>query len=321
MLFDPNQRGFSLARQISLLKKKGGCKAMKNEVTIWSEGTRMAGDLFIPDDLRSGEKRPGILLCHGWGGPKSHLSSTYAPWFCNAGFVCLTFDYRGWFESDARIATFDKQGSPDKQGLLVVRGRPIREIVDPLDQNRDINNALDFLLGEPAVDPMRIGLWGSSFGGGHVLFVAGHDPRIKAVVSQVPGMGPAPDENGFAAPSVDVQVLATSMARGQIQEIPRPAGQPASLKGIGDFRTMWRYLPRLAAANIRVPTLVIDQEDEEYGGRENSGLAAKKAIPNTTVTNYHVFSGSHYDIYGKNYQSSAQLACDWFMTHLMRPSA
>jgi len=290
---------------------------MKREVTIWSEGTRMAGDLFLPDDLRDGEKRPAILLCHGWGGPKSHLSATYAPFFCEGGFVCLTFDYRGWFESDARIATFEKHPAPDAEGFVTVRGKPMREIVDPLDQNRDINNALDFLIGQPAVDSSRIGLWGSSFGGGHVLYVAGHDPRIKAVVSQVPGMGAAADDEGFVMPAPEVQQLASAMARGDIRELPRPKGQPESLRGIGDFRTMWRYRPRVAARNIRVPTLIIDQEDEEYGGRENSGLAAKDAIPPTTIVKYHVFPGTHYDIYDKNYRASAKMARDWFIEHLM----
>jgi uncharacterized protein len=291
---------------------------MKKEVTIWSEGTRMAGDLFIPEDLHEGEKRPGILLCHGWAGPKSHLSSTYAPYFCKGGFVCLTFDYRGWYESDARIATPEKQPAPDADGFVTVRGRPVREIVDPLDQNRDINNALDFLIAEPAVNASRIGLWGSSFGGGHVLFVAGHDPRIKAVVSQVPGMGAAPGTNGFVAPAAEVQKLSSAMARGEIHALPRPKEQPESLKGIGDFRTMWCYLPRIAAAKIRVPTLIIDQEEEEYGGRENSGLAAKKAIPSTTIVKYHVFPGTHYDIYQKNYRASGTMAREWFIEHLMR---
>lgn len=80
---------------------------------------------------------------------------------------------------------------------------------------------------------------------------------------------------------------------------------------------MWRYLPRAAAANIRVPTLIIDQEREEYGGRENSGLAAKNAIPDTTIVKYHVFPGTHYDIYEKNYRESAKMARDWFTQHLM----
>ncbi|HYA36277.1 MAG TPA: alpha/beta fold hydrolase [Candidatus Binataceae bacterium] len=294
---------------------------MKKEVTIWSEGTRMAGDLFLPDDLRDGEKRPAILLCHGWAGPKSHLSATYAPYLCKGGFVCLTFDYRGWYESDARIATFEKQPIPDADGFITVRGKPVREMVDPIDQNRDINNALDYLIAEPSVDPDRIGLWGSSFGGGHVIYVAGHDPRIKVVVSQVPGMGPPTDEHGFASPGPLVQKLSSDMARGEIQSIPRPKEQPESLKGIGDFRTMWRYLPRVAAAHIRVPTLVIDQEHEEYGGRENSGLAAKNAIPGTTVMKYHVFPGTHYDIYEKNYRESAKMALDWFTEHLMPKSS
>ena len=61
---------------------------MKKEVIIWSEGTRMAADLFLPDDLRDGEKRPAILLCHGWAGPKSHLSSTYASLFLQRR-VCM----------------------------------------------------------------------------------------------------------------------------------------------------------------------------------------------------------------------------------------
>ena len=63
-------------------------------------------------------------------------------------------------------------------------------------------------------------------------------------------------------------------------------------------------------------TLILDQEEEEYGGRENSGLAAKNAIPESTVVAYHVFPGSQYDIYDKNYKESAGMARDWFVEHL-----
>lgn len=286
------------------------------EVTIWSEGTRLAADLFVPDDLAQAEKRPTILLCHGWAGPKSHLSATYAPYFCEAGFVCLTFDYRGWYESDARLVTPDKQPAVDETGFMTVRAKPVREVVDPLDQNRDIRNVLDYLMEEAAVDPDRVGLWGSSFGGGHVIYVAGTDPRIKAVVSQVPGMGQAPDERGFAAMPPEGQKVASAMARGRLDVVPRPEGMPDSLKGAGDFRTMWQYLPRVAAAHVVVPTLIIDQEEEEYGGRESSGLAAKNAIPESTIVRYHVFPGTHYDVYGRNYKESAKLARDWFVEHL-----
>lgn len=289
---------------------------MKKEITIWSEGTRMAADLFVPDDLKDGERRATVLLCHGWAGPKAHLSRTYAPFFCEAGFVCLTFDYRGWHESDSRLVTMDKQPEVDADGYMTVRAKPVREVVDPLDQNRDIHNAIDYLLAEPTVDASRLGLWGSSFGGGHVVYVAGTDPRVKAVVSQVPGMGQAADDRGFTHMGTKEQSIATAMARGEIDIVPRPAGMPDSLKGSGDSRTMWLYRPRAAAGNIRVPTLIIDQEQEEYGGRENSGLAAKNAIPAGTEVEYHVLPGTHYDIYDKNYRQSAQLARDWFLKYL-----
>lgn len=289
---------------------------MKKTVTIWSEGTRMAADLFVPDDIGEGERRAAILLCHGWAGPRSHLSNTYAPVFCAAGFVCLTFDYRGWFDSDARLVTMEEQPPVGDDGYITVRAKPVREIVDPLDQNRDIHNAIDFLLSEPAVDPDRLGLWGSSFGGGHVLYVAGTDPRVKAVVAQVPGMGQAPDEHGFTHIGPEGQRVASAMARGEIDTVPRSPDLPESLKGTGDSRTLWLYRPRVAARNIRVPTLIIDQEHEEYGGRENSGQAAKEAIPAGGIVEYHVLPGTHYDIYGKNFERSAQLARDWFLRHL-----
>ena len=46
----------------------------------------------------------------------------------------------------------------------------------------DFRAAVSFLQGEPGVDPDRIGIWGSSNGGGVVMAVAGVDARVKAVV-------------------------------------------------------------------------------------------------------------------------------------------
>ncbi len=251
------------------------------------------------------------------GADRSPISTTPTqPYFCSAGFVALTFDYRGWYESDARLVTPKAQPPLDADGYMTLRALPLREVVDPLDQNRDIRNVIDWLMAEPTADVDRIGLWGSSFGGGHVLHVAGTDPRIKAVVSQVPGMGPAPDARGFTAMDADAQRIASRMARGEVPIVPRPSGVPEALKGSPDVRTMWQYLPRVAAANIKVPTLILDQAEEEYGGRENSGLAARNAMPTTTMVDYHVFPGTHYDIYDKNYRDSARMARDWFTAHL-----
>ena len=149
-----------------------------------------------------------------------------------------------------------------------------------------------------------------------MVHVTGHDSRIKAVVSQVPGTGPVEVTEGATELATDVEAKAAQMARGEIDLVPRPDEQPDSLRGVGDFRTMRRYHPRTAARNICVPILILDQEEEEYGGRENSGLAVLKSLPKDTVHKYYVFPGTHYDIYDKNYKESADMARDWFLEHL-----
>lgn len=290
---------------------------MKKPVTIWSEGTRIAGDLFIPNDLKEGEKRSAILLCHGWAGPKSHLSATYAPFFCEAGFVCLTFDYRGWYESDARLVTMDKQPEPDKDGMITVRARPVVEVVDALDQNFDIYNCLDFLMSEPVVDPDRLALWGSSFGGSHVVHVTANDRRIKAVVTQVPaGIGMVEGVAGYEEMLADGYEQGIGKARGELAFAPRPPGTPDSLKGAADAGKNARYRAGVHMHEVCVPILILDQEEEEYGGIETAGAAIHEALKERPDVRYHVFPGSHYDIYDKNYREGAEMARDWFEKYL-----
>ena len=77
-------------------------------VDIWSDGTRLSGDLWHPKDLQSEDKLPAVILCHGWGGVRSHLNRDYAPEFAKAGYVVLSFDYRGWGDSDSRLVIKEK---------------------------------------------------------------------------------------------------------------------------------------------------------------------------------------------------------------------
>jgi len=134
----------------------------KSVVKFFSEGVRMEGDLFLPDGFKSGERRPGIVLCHGFTGIRSLILGDYAKVFVEAGFVALTFDYRGY------------GGSEGTRRRLI-----------PLEQIDDIRNAISFFETLPQVDPDRIGLWGTSFGGGHAPYAAAIDSRIKAAVGQV----------------------------------------------------------------------------------------------------------------------------------------
>src|ERR1700744_3269124 len=61
---------------------------------IWSEGTRMSADVFSLKSL-AGQKLPTILMAHGWGGVRAALRPD-AIGFAKAGYLVVTFDYRGW---------------------------------------------------------------------------------------------------------------------------------------------------------------------------------------------------------------------------------
>jgi fermentation-respiration switch protein FrsA (DUF1100 family) len=90
--------------------------------------------------------------------------TSFAEVFSAAGLNALVFDNRNFGASD---------------------GEPRQEI-DPWAQVRDYRHAITYAITLPEVDAGRIGIWGSSYSGGHVLVVAAIDRRVKAVVSQVP---------------------------------------------------------------------------------------------------------------------------------------
>ena len=141
-------------------------------VTIWSEGTRIAGDLYRPTDIRPGEKRPAIILSHGWGGTKRNCRDIAMRLASEAGYICLAIDYRGWGESDSRLQIVGDLPEPDENGEATVRVKVIRTVVDPWDQLVDVQHAIDYIVGEPDVDVQRLGYWGSSYSGGHAIWLA-----------------------------------------------------------------------------------------------------------------------------------------------------
>jgi pimeloyl-ACP methyl ester carboxylesterase len=64
-------------------------------------------------------------------------------------------------------------------------GEP-RQHLDPWDQIEDYRNAISHVERLDVVDRERIGIWGISYSGGHVLIAAAIDPRVRSVVSIVP---------------------------------------------------------------------------------------------------------------------------------------
>lgn len=291
-------------------------------VTIWSDGTRLAGNLFYPKSAKEGDKLPAILLCHGWGGVKEHLNRTYAPRFAAGGFVVLTFDYRGWGASDSRLVVTGEMPKPDANGNVTVTAQAIRELVDPRDQLEDIHNAINFLEGEPLVDRNRIGLWGSSFGGGLVLQTAIDDPRVKCVVDQV---GAVDARDAAAQPYLDKGGLAGThesaikRSRGELPPVPQGENVFPNLRGTPHLERFAYFAPVLEAHRLTVPILIIDAENEELFDRMQHGAKVYEIVKDKVPAKYHVEPGiQHYGIYQARYVQGADAALAWFKEHLQK---
>jgi len=134
-------------------------------VTFYSEGHQLVGDVFYPSDLPPGQPRAGVVLCHGYTGIKDLYLPDNARTLAQAGYVVMTFDYKGWGES----------AGP-------------RSRLAPYSRVADVQAAMTFLGTLPEVDAERIGLYGTSYGGATVVWVAAIDRRVRCVVSVV-GIG------------------------------------------------------------------------------------------------------------------------------------
>jgi uncharacterized protein len=126
------------------------------------DGVTLRGWHYRPDN-RTG-KVPTIVMAHGFSAVKEMYLDRFAEAFANAGLASVVFDNRNFGSSD---------------------GEPRQEI-DPWRQVRDYRDAITFAETLETTDPERIGIWGSSYSGGHVLVVGAIDRRVKCVVAQVP---------------------------------------------------------------------------------------------------------------------------------------
>jgi hypothetical protein len=279
----------------------------ERKVDIYSEGVRMTGSVLYPQALE-GKKLPTIILSHGWGGTAAMLRPQ-AERFAQAGYFVLVFDYRGWGESDSRWVRDESAASG------VNARRELREVIDPLDQAADIFNAVHWVMGEPMVDVNRVGLWGTSFSGGLVAYVAARDPRIKTVVSQVAWFG-QPRAGMTPAALSRAQSDATRRARGDIGYPPPGARELGNLRGGPVRESFLRYAPIAdIPATKGCAMLIIDAEKEElFDIREHGELAFERAAePKKRV----VIPGiTHYGIYSTAREQSIDLAIDWMDQHL-----
>lgn len=135
---------------------------MRRDIEINAEGAVLRGWLYLPE--RVSNPVPGVVMAHGFSAVKEMYLDRFAEVFAAAGLGALVFDNRNFGASD---------GNP-------------RQEIDPWQQVRDYRHAITWLRRQPQIDRNRIGVWGSSYSGGHVLVVGAIDRRVKCVVSQVP---------------------------------------------------------------------------------------------------------------------------------------
>lgn len=125
----------------------------RQRVMIWSEGSRVAAEIFKPSDLTAATA--AILLCQGWGGKMSD-SEPYPLRFAKAGYICMTFDYRTWGDSDGKMLPAADAPILVQPGEQEAKIRVVREVVDPLDQIADVRACLAYLITEEGVDRCRL---------------------------------------------------------------------------------------------------------------------------------------------------------------------
>ena len=135
---------------------------MREDIEFNAEGVTLRGWLYTPEHVTG--PAPAIVMTHGFSAVKEMYLDRYADVFANAGMAAVVFDNRSFGSSD---------------------GEPRQEI-DPWAQVRDYRHAITYASTRPEVDSERIGIWGSSYSGAHVLVVGAIDRRVKCVVSQVP---------------------------------------------------------------------------------------------------------------------------------------
>lgn len=272
------------------------------DVTFTS-GTDPIGAWWYPGGAG---RRACVVMAHGAGGTKHSGLAVYAERFAAAGLHTLVIDYRHFGGSG---------------------GQP-RQLLDPRRQVEDILAALRYARSREDVDPTRVALWGTSFGGGNVLVAAVRDGRVAAVVSQCPVVdGWKVLVRSLTQPGVGVRTLlsvlrlvAADVVADGLHRRPHhlalvgPPGTVATMTAADSepgYRriagadwvnavcarlalTVPRHRPIAMADRVPCPWLVQICDHDTVAPTASTEAAARRAGPNATVRHYDL---GHFDIY------------------------
>lgn len=308
-----------------------GVRYSTTQVRFTAGGSRIAGELHLPE---SGQPYACVVFAHGFSGTMDWILPDFARVFATAGLAVLTFDYRHFGLSE---------GDP-------------RQLVDTRRQLEDIRAAVDFVRGHEAVDAEQIALWGTSLGGGHVLRIAADDPRVAAVVANVPGIDmyaglrgraksptfrPEPARTAIATAHLVIAALLDEI-RGRLGRPPHYVpvfgrfgsaifADPALTERFRDLEAhsrTWRnsvtprflfHAPRYRSGTferIRCPVLVTLARDDA----QISSAFVKRNIGQSRNTEIKEYPVGHFDVYhGAVRDRVAHDHCDFLIRHLSHP--
>jgi dienelactone hydrolase len=284
------------------------------DVWFYSEGVKCYGKLFLPKDFATDGKSRAVILAPGWG-ETAASTEKYAANFAGKGLAAMAIDYRGWGKSGGYVYLAENVRYDDRlrfsQHTAKVRIRRKRLIPD--DQVDDIRNAISFLQGEPGIDRLHIGVWGADMAGGHVIVIAGLDPRVKAVVAQVPIIEGKNAERKLSLPKPATKQIEVKLARSG-DAPPTPAAAAAmnaeeTKIALAEYHPFWfvSQIPQAVAV-----LFVVAANDAKVKNDDNAIAASKILKGPTSVT---TIPGAHM-VAGKASDQAADAAGEWFVKYL-----
>lgn len=268
---------------------------------------------------------PAIVMAHGFGAVKEMYLDCFAERFAAAGFAVLAFDHRGFGAST---------------------GEP-RQEADPELQARDYRHVVTWLRGQSGVDGHRIGIWGTSYSGGHVLKVATADRRVRCVVSQVPTISGfeqmrrrvapgrmqavhdlyAQERERIAAglPPRTRAIIAEQPGQVAVYDAPEAVafyGQGPSLAPawrnevtLGSLAWSGEYEPGAHVERISpTPLLMIVASEDTITPTDLALAAYQRALEPKKLV---ILPGDHFVPYVREFETAASAATAWFREHLV----
>lgn len=284
------------------------------------DGHILRGWLYLP---AAQGRLPAITMAHGFAAVKEHGLDAFARSFADDGFVVLVHDHRNFGGSD---------GFP-------------RNDIDPWRQIADWRRAITFLGMQAQVDPDRIGIWGTSYAGGHAIVLGATDRRIRCVVAQVPTISGfeqgrrrvSPDatlalEAEFAADELSTflgnppkTTLVASSDDSQAAAYRTPDAiafyQQDSAKSTWDNEVTLRstraartYEPGRWISRISPTPLLLAVALEDTLTVTDLALGAyEEALQPKQLT---TLKGGHFTPYAAEFPAASSSALDWFSKHL-----